>query len=89
MQLFRQLFATIATKDIILILRQFGRREPSHILDKTQYGHIDFLVAEHIHPLACISQCDGLRCCNNNSSGQLQGLYQRQVDITCSGRQVD
>ena len=42
-----QEFATIATKDEVLLIGMSGGSEPRHILDNAQHGHTHVLAHEH------------------------------------------
>ena len=77
------------SKDIILVFRQFGRREPSHVLHQTENGHIHLIIGKHIDAFAGICQRHSLRRANNDSSCQCQSLHHCQVNVARSGRKVD
>ena len=87
--LFRQPLGSFFTENIVFILRQFGRCKPSHILYQTEDRHIHFVIGEHIDAFACICQCHSLRCADNDSPRQRQGLHHGQVNVTRSGRKVN
>ena len=76
-----QLLAAFLAEDIVAVLRQFGRREPCHVLDKSQDRHVDLLVAIHVNSLACIGQRHLLGRADDNGTRDGQRLQQCQVDI--------
>ena len=70
-QFFSKVLSSVFAEDIVFIFRQFGRREPSHVLDKTKDRHVHFLVAEHLHTFACINECYGLRRSDHDDTCEL------------------
>ena len=60
--------------DIILVVGQFGGGEPCHILDETEDGHIDLLIAVHIDAFAGIGQSYLLRGGHDDGSRDGQRL---------------
>ena len=88
-QFLGEVLSAIFAEDIVFIFRQFGRGEPSHVLDKTKDRHVHFLVAEHLHTFACIHECYGLRRSDHDDTRELEFRDMRQVNIARSGRQVN
>ena len=79
--LFSEVLATVLAKDIVFVLGQFSRREPSHILHEAEDRHVDFVVALHVDTLPGIGQCHLLWCGDDHSTGDGQCLQQRQMDV--------
>ena len=83
------MLAALLAEDVVFVLRQFGWREPSHVLDQSEDGHIHLLVAVHVDTLAGISQRHLLRGRYDDGTRDGQGLKQGQVDVTGSRRCVE
>ena len=80
---------TFLTKDVILVLRKFGRREPRHIFHQSEDRHIHLIVHIHIDTLACIGQSHLLRCADNHGTGNRQRLHQSEVNVAGSRRSIE
>ena len=72
--LFSQLLAAFLAEDVVLVFGQFGGGEPCHILDETEDGHIDLLIAVHIDAFAGIGQSYLLRGGHDDGSRDGQRL---------------
>ena len=84
-----QSLGTFTPEKIVLIFRQFGRSKPSHIFNQSKNGDIHFIIGEHIDSLTCISQSHFLRSTDNNSSCDGQILYNSEMNITSTWREID
>ena len=62
MHLFCQLLAAFLAEDIVSVLRQFGGREPCHVLNEAEDRYVHLLVPVHIDTFAGISEGYLLRC---------------------------
>ena len=64
-----QMLGTVFPENIILVLGQFCRCEPRHILNQTEYGHIHLLVAIHVDAFAGVGKSHALRCTHDDGTG--------------------
>ena len=88
-EFFGQSGGTFAAENVVTVVGQFGRCEPSHVFHEAQDGHIDFFVAIHVDALACIGQCHLLRGADNDGAGDGERLQEGEVNIARAGRRVD
>ena len=64
-----QMLGTVFPENIILVVGQFCRCEPRHILNQTEYGHIHLLVAIHVDAFAGVGKSHALRCTHDDGTG--------------------
>ena len=79
----------VTPEDVVLVVGQFGRREPRHVLDDAQDGLFHLGLAEHIDALFDIRHGDLLRRGDDDGAAQRNVVDQRDVDVTGPRRQVD
>ena len=87
-QFFCQTFGTFLAEQVILVVRKFGRSEPSHVFYQAEDRHVHLVVGVHVDALACIGQSHLLRGADNHRSRNGQGLEQSQVDVTGARRGI-
>ena len=88
-EFFGQSGGAFAAENVVTVVGQFGRCEPSHVFHEAQDGHIDFFVAIHVDALACIGQGHLLRGADNDGAGDGERLQEGEVNIARAGRRVD
>ena len=81
--------ATFLTKDVILVLGKLGGGEPRHVLNLSQDGHVDLLVAIHIDTLTGIGKGYLLWGRHDDGSRDGERLQQRKMDIAGAWRGVE
>ena len=86
--LLRKLLGAFLTEDVILVLRQFGRRKPRHVLYQAKDRHVHLIIRKHVDTFAGIGQSHRLRRADNNSSGHGKRLHYGEVNVAGSGRKV-
>ncbi len=80
-----QSFASIFSKNVILIFGQFFRSEITHVFYKSQNRNVQLCLAKHGNSFFSISQRNVLRRCNNNGSCHLNSLHQSKMNIAGAG----
>ena len=88
-QFVSQPFASLLAEDVVLVLRQFSRGEPSHVLHQAQDGDSHLFIPVHVHALARIGQGHLLGRGDYHRPRDGEGLEQRQVDVARARRGVD
>jgi len=83
-----EILATLLAKDIILVLRQLGRRKISHILNKSEDRHIHLIILIHVNTLSRIGKRHLLRSTYNHCTGDGECLEQSKMNIACARRRI-
>ena len=86
LHLLGELLAAFLAEDVIAVLGQFGWGEPCHVLDESEDGHVDLLVAVHVDALAGVGEGDLLGGGDDDGSGDGEGLQQREMDVAGAWR---
>ena len=86
---FGQALHAFAAEEVVARLGKFGWREPCHVFDQAEYGHVHLVVTVHVNTLACIGQGYVLRSRNNDCARDGQVLEEGQVDVARARRSVE
>ena len=83
------ILSAVTAEDVVAVFRQLGRSKPRHVFDDAQDRFVHLRVAEHVDALFDIGEGDGLRGSDDDGAAERNVVYQRDVDVAGSRRQVD
>ena len=84
-----EVLASVLAKDVVFVLRQFGRSEPSHVFDESEDRHINLVVGVHVDAFAGIGERHLLRRADDDCTSDVESLDEGKVDVACAWRGVE